>query len=55
MAGFSFIQLFQITALTQEAESHSGVDNIVMYLAFSASARQITSYKEGVLLPFPLF
>lgn len=55
MAGFSFFQLFQITALTQEAETHSGIDNIVIYLTFSVSARQITSYKEGVLLPFPLF
>lgn len=49
------VQLVQITALTQEGETHSGIDNIVIYLTFSISTGQITSYKEGALLPFSLF
>lgn len=32
------VQSFQITALTQEAEAHSGMTNIVIYLTFSVSA-----------------
>lgn len=49
------VQLFPVTALTQEGETHSGIDSIVMYLTSPISAGQMTSCNEGVLLPFPLF